>query len=60
MSDQVFIVVQECSTGNEQVGDMWLETRTFSPTATLAEVWAWRNKLAGNGGKLIVTEENVH
>jgi hypothetical protein len=35
-----FVVIQECSNGNESVGDMWLDTRTFPPTATLAEVWA--------------------
>jgi hypothetical protein len=36
-----FVVIQECSAGNSQVGDMWLETATFPPETTLVEVWAW-------------------
>jgi len=35
-----FVILQERSAGNSEVGDMWTDTRTFPPEATLAEVWA--------------------
>lgn len=49
-----FIVIEECSAGNESVGSEWLETATFPPTATLADVWAWSLKLTGGGGRLMI------
>lgn len=52
----LFIAVQEKSGGNEQVGDMWLETCSFSPATTLADVWAWREQVRGSG-RLMITKE---
>lgn len=45
-----FVVMQECSAGNSQVGDMWVEAGTFPPTAMLAEVWAWASSRQPNSG----------
>ena len=53
------IIIKECSSGNETVGSMWLETKKFPPTATLEEVLMWKE---ARYGKLIITvadnEEN--
>ena len=50
------IAIGECSTGNEKVGDMWLEAKRFSKEATVEEImeWAWENDVSG---KLILTIE---
>lgn len=36
-----FVVLQECSAGNETVGTAWVEVATFPPLTTLADVWRW-------------------
>lgn len=46
------IAIKERSAGNESVGDMWLETKSFDKTATIEEVLLWA---IGTGGKLIIT-----
>lgn len=51
----VFIVVKERSAGNAEVGEMWVETCTFGPQNTLAEVWAWQQYLGS--GRLMLTKE---
>jgi hypothetical protein len=45
-----FVVMQECSNGNERVGDMWIETHVFPPTATLEEIWKWARGGVNHGG----------
>ncbi len=52
-----FIAVQECSGGNESVGDMWLRAATFPPDATLADIWAW-SRAGINSGRLIVQPDD--
>jgi hypothetical protein len=54
---ELYIAVQECSSGNERVGDVWLETQTFSPATTLADVWEWTRSLVGPNGRLFLTKE---
>lgn len=49
-----FVIVQERSTGNETVGNAWVETATFGPDATLREVWAWAEPLGGMNGRTMI------
>jgi len=37
------VFIKEMSAGNEQVGEMWKETKIFDQNATLKEVFAWVN-----------------
>ena len=55
MTEQVFVVIQECSEGNESVGSMWLETKVFSHTATLEQAITWAKGKRSAGGKTILT-----
>ncbi len=60
-----FVVMAERSSGNESVGDMWIETATFPPDATLAEIWTWAKIKARASGRIMinrdwnVTDENI-
>ena len=58
MGEKRFIVVQERSDGNAETGNAWLETRCFPPTATLEDVWKWKNEMHGHGGRTILTLEH--
>jgi hypothetical protein len=50
-----FVAIQERSNGNEQVGDMWLETKVFPPETTIEELWRWANGGAVTGhGRLMI------
>ncbi len=49
-----FVVMQERSNGNESVGDMWVDTYVFLPTATLEEVWKAINDEALVGGRTMI------
>lgn len=50
-----FVVMQECSAGNESVGDMWIGAAVFPPTATLAEVWKWAStRMVSSGGRTMI------
>lgn len=52
------IIVQECSGGNEEVGNQWIETKIFFQSSTLREVLDWKNSLpSGCGGRTIITVE---
>lgn len=53
-----FVIMQERSNGNESVGDMWIDTHVFPPTATLAEVWTAVNRDALVGGKTILRPDS--
>ena len=46
------IATQEKSTGNESVGTMWNETKTFSDDTPIREIMDWA---AQCDGKLIIT-----
>jgi hypothetical protein len=54
----MIIVVQECSDGNETVGDRWLETKTFLPQQPLSDVIDWKDRLRRSGGRTYITEES--
>ena len=46
------IAIKEQSAGNESVGDMWLETKSFSKDTPIHEIISWAS---GASGKLIIT-----
>jgi len=48
------VVILERSGGNEQVGDMWLETKVFDATDSLESVLQWA-KDKRVSGKTILT-----
>jgi hypothetical protein len=52
------IAVQERSAGNEQVGEMWLDTETFVADTPIEAIVRWADKRGNfmtNGGRLIIT-----
>jgi hypothetical protein len=53
------VIIQECSRGNETVGDMWQETLICNENTTLKEILDWRKKIYGSGRTIIAkkTEE---
>ena len=53
--DRVIATAQR-SGGNETVGDMWDETRTFPPTATAQEIMDWAASVQISG-KLTLTPD---
>lgn len=46
------VATKEKSNGNESVGDMWTETKTFSKDTAISEIIDWAKNC---GGKLIIT-----
>ena len=48
------IAIAERSAGNEQVGDMWLETKSFDKNVCVEEIINWYQSIHA-GGKLIIT-----
>lgn len=59
MLPTMFVAVHERASGNESVGTEWLETRSFPPTATIAEVyvWAWEKRRHLDGRLMICADE---
>lgn len=53
-----FVVMQECSAGNAEIGEMWTAAGTFPPTATLAEVWKWAN--SQGSGRTMLRPDATH
>jgi hypothetical protein len=49
------IAVKECSAGNETVGTMWIETKTFHKDTPVSEIIAWAESSSKCNGKLIIT-----
>lgn len=49
---QRIIAHSERSAGNESVGDMWVETRSFDKGTPVSEIIEWGK---GTGGKLHLT-----
>ena len=46
------IAIKEMSSGNESVGNMWLETKAFSKDCPIDDIMQWGKDA---GGKLIIT-----
>ena len=46
------VAIKEMSAGNESVGSMWIETRTFIDTTPIREIMEWADNC---DGKLIIT-----
>lgn len=49
------IAVQECSVGNDCVGEMWLETGLFDTDTPVGDILSWGQGLRHSGGRLILT-----
>ena len=54
--DKRYVIVLECSAGNDSVGNMWLETYICSSKTTLEEIMKWKSEKPGRGGRLMITE----
>jgi len=50
------VIIQECSAGNDTVGDMWQETLICNENTTLKEIITWRKKIHGSGRTIIAKE----
>jgi len=46
------IAIKERSAGNDSVGDMWLETKSFTDLCPIRDIIEWANDC---DGKLIIT-----
>jgi hypothetical protein len=46
------IAIKERSAGNDSVGDMWIETKSFDVATPVKEIMDWANDCSG---KLILT-----
>ena len=53
--EKQYVIVLECSAGNDQVGNMWLETFICNSETTIAEIMKWKEEKHGNG-RLMITE----
>ena len=52
-----YVIVLECSAGNDQVGDMWLETFICKSETTIEEIMRWKKETRSFGkGRLMITE----
>jgi hypothetical protein len=49
------VAVQECSDGNESVGNEWVETAIFDSLTTAADILLWAKKQHGAQGRLMLT-----
>jgi len=49
------IAIKECSCGNESVGSMWLETKSFTPETPLRAIVEWAQEHHICDGKLCLT-----
>jgi len=56
MESKKYVIILECSAGNDTVGDMWLETHICNSKTTIEEIIEWKNSRRGGKGKLIITE----
>ena len=50
------IAVKEKSNGNESVGDMWIETKTFSKHTAISLIMDWAKDCSG---KLTITVDEA-
>ncbi|MCK5605309.1 hypothetical protein KAR91_25680 [Candidatus Pacearchaeota archaeon] len=50
------IATQEKSAGNESVGDMWIETKSFAKETPIHEIIEWAKNA---NGKLIITIDDA-
>ena len=54
--EKQYVIVQECSAGNDSVGNMWLETFICNSKTTIEEIMRWKSNKSGSGGRLMITE----
>ena len=46
------VAIKERSAGNDTVGDMWIDTKTFTKETPISEIVKWASDVSG---KLIIT-----
>lgn len=51
------VAIKEKSAGNDTVGSMWLETKTFDEDTPIKEIVKWGEN---SDGKLIITEDEAN
>lgn len=51
-----YVIVLECSAGNEEVGSMWLQTCICTSKTTIGEIIEWKNGRPGGMGRLMIVE----
>lgn len=51
-----FVALQECSNGNEMVGNMWIEAAHFPGDTPIHTIWKWAKEQSSPHGRLIVCE----
>lgn len=49
-----FAAIQECSDGNDSVGNMWLEVAHFPGDTPLWKIWQWGRQQRGAHGRLLI------
>lgn len=52
------VAIKEKANGNESVGSMWLETKTFPKDATIEEIMEWADD--ANGKVIITVDESSY
>jgi len=50
------VAMQECSNGNAEVGDMWIQTKVFNTSEPISNVLKWAKGLSSHGGRLMLCE----
>jgi len=50
------VAMQECSAGNSEVGDMWIQTKVFNTSEPISNILKWAKGLNQHGGRLILCE----
>ncbi len=57
--DKEYVIVLECSQGNDQVGDMWLETYICDSSATIKEIMEWKEEKHSKGRLMITKASHI-
>jgi hypothetical protein len=51
-----YIATLECSNGNAEVGNMWLEHKICTSKTTIEEIMSWKEEKIGCHGRLIIAK----
>ncbi len=55
MEEKKIVAIQECSAGNNEVGDMWYATAIFDLSEPIINIVNWAEEKPGSKGRLIIT-----
>lgn len=59
MEEIQIVAMIDRSAGNESVGDMWTETKVFSITSSLEDVYKWASERLGINSRLPLKVEDI-